>query len=154
MRFVALVLLGAVLSVPAMAQVRGGECDWLGKRRVANQIDLPIDYESLERQIGKARLLRRLASAYGAGGCVPSGHSFQFEFRTTDPVSNVPESLRARYPDTMSIVLQYKFESLQVSSTRMEFTVFFDGAPRRLLVPFDQIVSFGDLERNYYVKLE
>ena len=146
MRFVALVLLGAVLSVPAMAQVRGGECDWLGKRRVANQIDLPIDYESLQRQIGKARLLRRLASAYGAGGCVPSGHSFQFEFRTTDPVSNVPESLRARYPD--------KFESLQVSSTRMEFTVFFDGAPRRLLVPFDQIVSFGDLERNYYVKLE
>jgi hypothetical protein len=56
----------------------------------------------------------------------------------------MPSWLIERYPDEITIILQYEFDRLVVSDDRFEVTVYFKGMPARLTVPFDAVKTFFD----------
>jgi hypothetical protein len=65
-------------------------------------------------------------------------------FRTRAEGVKVPSYLAAKYPDEMSIVLQYEFKQLNVRDDRFEVVVWFKGYPERLVVPYNAIKAFYD----------
>ncbi len=77
---------------------------------------------------------------------LPGDHHFYITFRTDHPDSMVPQRLRAKYPDEMTIVLQHKFWDLTVNDDRHFVSVglSFGGSPTTLVIPFDSITGFAD----------
>jgi len=75
---------------------------------------------------------------------LPGTHHFYIGFRTGDPGVEMPEHLRARYPDEMTIVLQHQFWGLQVDEDAFSVSLSFNKRPELLHIPYSAISSFFD----------
>jgi hypothetical protein len=75
---------------------------------------------------------------------LPGGHHFLITFKTHAPGVEIPDYLRERYPDTISIMLQYEFWDLEVDEKRFAITLSFSDVQERLVVPFPAITGFVD----------
>jgi hypothetical protein len=64
--------------------------------------------------------------------------------RTRAEGVKMPPWLVERYPDEITIILQYQFDRLVVRDDRFEVTVYFKGRPARLTIPFDAVKTFFD----------
>ena len=76
-------------------------------------------------------------------------HHFYIGFSTEMPGVEIPESLRARYPHEMTIVLQHQFWDLEVGKDSFSVTLSFQKQLERLVVPFAAIRSFADPSVNF-----
>lgn len=65
-------------------------------------------------------------------------------FQTNAEGVKISDGLKSRYPDEMSIILQYQFKQLSVKDDRFQVVLWFKGYPERLTVPFGAIRSFWD----------
>ncbi len=101
-----------------------------------------IDYGSLvERAL--RRVIRDALTLVAEHG-LPGRHHIYLTFRTDAPGVELPDSLRARYPNEMTIVLQFEFWGLEVGEDAFSATLSFNGAPQRLTVPFAAVTVFAD----------
>ncbi|WP_112323333.1 SspB family protein [Oceanibium sediminis] len=75
---------------------------------------------------------------------LPGAHHFFITFDTRHPGVDIPDYLRARHPEEMTIVLQEWFEDLTVIGDRFAVTVNFGNQPEPLVIPFDSIRTFVD----------
>jgi len=71
-------------------------------------------------------------------------HHFYISFQTNHAGVSIPDSLRARYPDEMTIVLQNQFWDLKVTDELFEVTLSFNDMQEQVVVPFKAITSFVD----------
>jgi hypothetical protein len=71
-------------------------------------------------------------------------HHFSITFLTKAQGVEIPADQRIKYPENMSIILQYEFEHLVVRDDRFEVDLFFRGIRRRVTVPFDAVTAFID----------
>ena len=83
--------------------------------------------------------LRRVASEGW-----PGTHHAYITFRTGAPGVDVPDSLRARYPDELTIVLQHQFWDLEVEDDFFAVTLSFSKVGHRLTVPFSALTGYAD----------
>ena len=103
------------------------------------------------------RALRRLmADVLGrvAETGLPGGHHFFITFDTTHPGVDMPDWLKAEYPEELSIVLQYEFEDLAVASDRFSVTLSFKNRPATLVIPFDAVRTFADPSENFGLRFD
>ncbi|MEN2980029.1 ClpXP protease specificity-enhancing factor SspB [Tistrella bauzanensis] len=89
---------------------------------------------------GVVRTVLEEAAEHG----LSDGHHFYLTFRTQAPGVEVPEYLRARYPDEMTIVIEHQYWGLDVNSHGFAVTLAFGGRHERLVVPFATITGFAD----------
>jgi hypothetical protein len=61
----------------------------------------------------------------------------------------MPDSLRARYPEEMTIVLQHQFWDLDITDERFSVTLSFQKQLERLTIPFSAVRSFADPSVNF-----
>lgn len=71
-------------------------------------------------------------------------HHFCLTFKTHFPGLEIPASLRAQYPDEMTIILQHQFWGLKVKEHHFEVTLTFQKKPETLVVPYDALTAFAD----------
>lgn len=88
-------------------------------------------------------VVRQALARAGEQG-LPPGHHFYVTFRTSDAGVRLPEHLRQRFPQEMTIVLQHQFWGLEVTEEAFEVTLSFNKVNERLCVPFDSLLSFYD----------
>ncbi len=102
----------------------------------------PLDYDQLfeEALYGVIRTVLQRIAEEG----LPGEHHFYISFRTGASGVVVPDHLRARYPDEMTIVLQHQFWGLKVGEDSFEVTLSFNDAQEQVRVPFAAITSFVD----------
>ena len=74
----------------------------------------------------------------------PGTHHAYITFRTDAPGVDVPDSLRARYPDELTIVLQHQFWDLEVDDDHFAVTLSFSKVGHRLVVPFSALTGYAD----------
>ena len=74
----------------------------------------------------------------------PPPHHFYITFRTHHPGVAIPEFLRDRYPNDMTIVLQHQFWDLTVDDEGFAVTLSFNDQMQRLRVPFAAVKVFAD----------
>ena len=60
------------------------------------------------------------------------------------PGVNIPNRLKERFPDEMTIVLQNKFWDLKVTETGFTVGLSFSQIPSTLIIPFSAITAFVD----------
>jgi hypothetical protein len=85
------------------------------------------------------RVLRQVADKG-----LPGSHHFYISFRSTDPGVRLPEYLRAKYPEEMTIVLQHQYWDLIITDEYFEVTVSFNKQQERIKVPFGALSAFVD----------
>ncbi len=85
------------------------------------------------------RVLRQVADKG-----LPGSHHFYISFRSTDPGVQLPDYLRAKYPEEMTIVLQHQYWDLKITDEFFEVTVSFNKQQERIKVPFAALSAFVD----------
>ena len=81
-----------------------------------------------------------LAAEHG----LPGNHHFYVTFKTEAPGVNIPTHLAERYPDEMTIVLQFQYWDLEISDEGLAVTLSFNDVRERLIVPFAAVTVFAD----------
>ena len=102
------------------------------------KIDYQILLDNALKSIVKDALV--FAQINGLG----DGSHFFITFKTRDAGVVLPDFLRMRYPDIMTIVLQYSYTNLHVSDKEFGVQLTFDGRPFFIRVPFSALVEFKD----------
>ncbi|WP_027134054.1 SspB family protein [Geminicoccus roseus] len=75
---------------------------------------------------------------------MPSPHHFYITFRTDHPGVGLAASLRERYPNEMTIVLQHQYWDLEVDDETVAVTLSFNNQPQRIVIPFAALKVFAD----------
>jgi hypothetical protein len=88
-------------------------------------------------------VVRRVLTQVAETG-LPGSHHFYISFRSNDPGVELPEYLRAKYPDEMTIVLQHQYWDLIIREDDFEVTVSFNKQQERIKVPFAALSAFVD----------
>lgn len=94
---------------------------------------------------GVVRDALRRASREGLRGA----HHFYIGFSVDAPGVVIPDFLRSKYTDEMTIVLQHQFWDLEVEEAGFSVTLSFQKQLERLTVPFAAIRSFADPSVNF-----
>lgn len=85
---------------------------------------------------------------------LPGNHHFFITFLTTAPGVRISSRLRERYPEQMTIVLQYQFWDLKVTDTGFEIGLSFSDVPERLEVPFAAVRGIYDPSVNFELEFD
>jgi hypothetical protein len=88
-------------------------------------------------------VVRRVLTQVADKG-LPGSHHFYISFRSTDPGVQLPDYLRAKYPEEMTIVLQHQYWDLILNEDSFEVTVSFNKQQERIKVPFAALSAFVD----------
>jgi uncharacterized protein len=76
-------------------------------------------------------------------------HHFYIGFATGMPGVVIPDSLRERFPEEMTIVLQHQFWDLEIGDESFSVSLSFQKQLERLTIPFAAIRSFADPSVNF-----
>jgi hypothetical protein len=88
-------------------------------------------------------VVRRVLTQVADKG-LPGSHHFYISFRSNDPGVALPDYLRAKYPEEMTIVLQHQYWDLVIKPESFEVTVSFNKQQERIKVPFAALSAFVD----------
>jgi len=86
----------------------------------------------------------REAIARVAGFGLPGGHSLYITFKSEFPGVEMPDWLKAQYPEAMTIVLEHQFWDLAAEEERFGVTLSFKGRRQRIVVPYAALTAFHD----------
>jgi hypothetical protein len=71
-------------------------------------------------------------------------HPVSINFLTKAEGVKLPAHLLSKYPDDITIILQYEFARLNVKDDRFEVVLWFKGRSDWVVVPFNAIKAFYD----------
>lgn len=106
--------------------------------------DSLIPYDEIVQEALRAVVGRVLGQVAAGGGMLPGTHHFYITFKTGAPGVDIPQRLRERFPDEMTIVLQNKFWDLKVEEDHFSVGLSFNQIPSTLVIPFSAITAFVD----------
>lgn len=106
--------------------------------------DSLIPYDEIVQEALRAVVGRVLGQVEAASGMLPGNHHFYITFKTHAPGVAIPQRLRERFPDEMTIVLQNKFWDLVVGDAGFSVGLSFNQIPTKLEIPFAAITAFVD----------
>lgn len=75
---------------------------------------------------------------------LPGEHHFYITFQTEHEGVQIPDRLKERYPEEMTIVLQHRFWDLEVGEEGFSVTLTFNEIPENLVVPYEAVTAFAD----------
>ncbi|OZA65598.1 MAG: hypothetical protein B7X78_04870, partial [Sphingomonadales bacterium 39-62-4] len=106
--------------------------------------DSLIPYDEIVQEALRAVVGRVLGQVATTGGSLPGAHHFYITFKTGAPGVDIPQRLRERFPDEMTIVLQNKFWDLKVDVDHFSVGLSFNQIPSTLVIPYSAITAFVD----------
>jgi hypothetical protein len=80
------------------------------------------------------------------------GHYFIISFLVKYPEVEIPKHLAEKYPEEMTIAIQYQYRNLVLEKDCIKISLSFAGKFERLCVPFAAITSFSDPSMNFVLK--
>jgi len=84
------------------------------------------------------------------------GHHFFISFLTQAVGVELSSPVKEKYPQEITIVVQYQFKNLEVFKDHFSIFLSFDGVEEKVVVPYRSITAFSDphdkisLQFNYY----
>lgn len=111
-----------------------------------------IRYDILAQEALRGVMRKVLQEVQRTG--LPGNHHFFITFLTGAPGVRVSPRLRERYPEQMTIVLQYQYWDLKVTDTGLEVGLSFADMPEKLEVPFSAVRGFYDPSVNFELEFD
>ncbi len=106
--------------------------------------DSLIPYDEIVQEALRAVVGRVLGEIRDNGSTLPGNHHFYITFKTAAPGVSIPQHLRERFPDEMTIVIQNKFWDLGVDEDGFTVGLSFNQMPAKLDIPYSAITAFVD----------
>ncbi|MDN2566159.1 SspB family protein [Aquibium sp. A9E412] len=114
--------------------------------------DDQIRYDILAQEALRGVMRKVLTEVARTG--LPGNHHFFITFLTHAPGVRISSRLRQRYPEQMTIVLQYQFWDLKVTEQGFEVGLSFSDVPEKLEVPFSAVRGFYDPSVNFELEFD
>lgn len=111
-----------------------------------------IDYQA-EMQRALRGMIAGLLREVAEKG-LPGKHHFYITFDTRLPGVDMSAALKARFPESMTVVLQDWFRDLAVSEDRFAVTLNFGNVPEPLVIPFAALRAFADPSAEFGLRLD
>ena len=111
-----------------------------------------IRYDILAQEALRGVMRKVLQEVQRTG--LPGNHHFFITFLTGAPGVRVSSRLRERYPEQMTIVIQFQYWDLKVSETGFEVGLSFSDVPEKLEVPFSAVRGFYDPSVNFELEFD
>ena len=111
-----------------------------------------IRYDILAQEALRGVMRKVLAEVARTG--LPGSHHFFITFLTGAPGVRVSSRLRERYPEQMTIVVQFQYWDLKVTETGFEIGLSFSDIPEKLEVPFSAVRGFYDPSVNFELEFD
>jgi hypothetical protein len=111
-----------------------------------------IRYDILAQEALRGVMRKVLMEVARTG--LPGNHHFFITFLTGAPGVRVSTRLRERYPEQMTIVLQFQYWDLKVSDTGFEVGLSFSDIAERLEIPFSAVRGFYDPSVNFELEFD
>jgi hypothetical protein len=89
-------------------------------------------------------VVRGVLKKIESDGGLPGNHHFYIAFKTAAAGVEMPQHLRERYPDEMTIVIQHRYWDLKVERDSFEIGLSFNQVPTKLVIPYAAITGFHD----------
>lgn len=114
--------------------------------------DDQIRYDILAQEALRGVMRKVLAEVARTG--LPGNHHFFITFLTNAPGVRISTRLRERYPEQMTIVLQFQYWDLKVTYAGFEVGLSFSDTPEKLEVPFSAVRGFYDPSVNFELEFD
>ena len=101
-----------------------------------------LNYELLVEDALRSVVRSSLSIVQKVG--LPGETHFYIGFSTIHKGVEIDDHLRAKHPESMTIVLQHQFADLIVGEDEFSVTLFFGGKPSPMNIPFEAVTSFND----------
>lgn len=101
-----------------------------------------LNYEEMVQE-GLRNVVRDVLAKVAVDG-LPGAHHFYVAFKTDYPGVELPEYLRERHPEEMTIVIQHQYWGLEVDSKGFYITLSFSESQEQIYIPFHSLLSFMD----------
>lgn len=111
-----------------------------------------IRYDILAQEALRGVMRKVLAEVARAG--LPGNHHFFITFLTGAPGVRISSRLRERYPEQMTIVIQFQYWDLKVTDTGFEIGLSFSDIPEKLEIPFSAVRGFYDPSVNFELEFD
>ncbi len=111
-----------------------------------------IRYDSLIENALREVVRQAMGKVVKTG--LPSEHHFYISFLTHFPGVEIPDYLREKYPEEMTIVLQHQFFGLTTTENDFSVILSFNNVRERLTIPFDAITTFADPSVNFALQFQ
>ena len=111
-----------------------------------------IRYDILAQEALRGVMRKVLAEVARTG--LPGNHHFFITFLTGAPGVRISSRLRERYPEQMTIVIQFQYWDLKVTDTGFEVGLSFSDVPEKLEVPFSAVRGFYDPSVNFELEFD
>lgn len=83
---------------------------------------------------------------------LPGKHYFIVTFLTRFPGVVLPKHLIEKYPEEMTIAIQYQYKSLTVDQDQFKIALSFSGKNEKMTIPYKSVTSFADPSMNFGLK--
>lgn len=108
-----------------------------------------IDYQGLVmdgyRKIVKNALrVMEEVNTFGA-------YSFTISINVLDDAVDIPDWLRSQHLSTLTIIINQQYENLMVADDYFEVTLYFNGVPAHLHIPYTTLVAFRDNDSDFAI---
>src|SRR5690349_11839425 len=111
-----------------------------------------IRYDILAQEALRGVMRNVLAEVARTG--LPGNHHFFITFLTGAPGVRISPRLREKYPEQMTIVIQFQYWDLKVTDTGFEVGLSFSDVPERLEIPFAAVRGFYDPSVNFELEFD
>jgi hypothetical protein len=109
-----------------------------------------IGYDEIIENSMRSVIFETLKKVEKSG--LPGKHYFIVTFLTRFPGVSMPKVLMEKYPDEMTIAIQYQFRALTVEHDFFKISLSFNGKYEKLAIPYKAITSFADPSMNFALK--
>ena len=75
---------------------------------------------------------------------LPKNHHFLITFFSNSKGVIIPDWMKEKYPDKMTIIIRNWFENLYVTDKKFEISLNFNNNVERLTIPFNSLELFAD----------
>ena len=97
--------------------------------------------------------VREILSDVAKNGLQGDSHYF-ITFKTDRPDVKIPDFVRAKYPEEISIILQNQFSNLTVGTDSFSVDLAFGGIESTLTIPYTAIKVFADPSAQFMLSFE
>lgn len=111
-----------------------------------------IRYDILAQEALRGVMRKVLTEVSRTG--LPGSHHFFITFLTGAPGVRISTRLHERYPEQMTIVIQFQYWDLKVTETGFEIGLSFSDVPEKLQIPFSAVRGFYDPSVNFELEFD
>ena len=111
-----------------------------------------LDYEKFLNQ-NMQNVLKDILKQIEQNGISGNNHLY-ITFLTTHKNVKIPKWLKEKYPEDMTIVIQYEYYNLKIEKEYFFITLSFNDIKVNLKIDYNAVLSFADPSANFGLKLK